>query len=98
MAVSRSVSGPVSQTDGRHIHAQNVTVTDGLAKYPAFSVLTASHADGGRGGKGGGRGGSTTLAPDAFKANQTSEPELDVFPVTGFNAWGGPYELSDEEG
>ena len=62
---------------------------DGLAKDPAFSVLTASHTDGGRGGKGGGRGGSATLAPDAFKANQSSELELDVFPVTGFGTLGG---------
>ena len=52
---------------------------DGLAKDPAFSVLTASHTDGGRGGKGGGKGGSATLAPDAFKANQSSELELNVF-------------------
>ena len=85
-------------------------VMDGLAKDPAFSVLTASHTDGGRGGKGGGRGGkgggrggkgggrggkgggrggSATLAPDAFKANQSSEPELDVFPVMGFGTLGG---------
>ena len=64
-------------------------VMDELAKDPAFSVLTASHTDGGRGGKGSGRGGSATLAPDAFKANQSSEPELNVFPVTGFGTLGG---------
>ena len=60
-------------------------VMDRLAKDPVFSVLTASHTDGGRGGKGGGRGGkgggrggkgggrggSATLAPDAFKVNQS---------------------------
>ncbi len=88
--VNQSVSQSVGQQDQKTcLHAQNATVMDGLAKDPAFSVLTASHTDGGRGGKGGGRGGSATLALDAFKANQSSELELNVFPVMGFGTLGG---------
>jgi hypothetical protein len=95
----QSVSRSVSQSVGG-LHAQNVTITDGLAKDPAFSVLAASHAQGG--GRGGGasgrRGSSAALGPDAFEANQGSEPKLDVFPVAGFDALGRPCELPDEEG
>lgn len=70
------------------LHAQNITVTDSLAKEPAFSVLTPSH--GGRSGKGGRRPAAATLAPDAFETNQAPDANIDVFPGTGFDALGRP--------
>jgi len=78
------------------LHAQNITVTDGLAKEPAFSVLTTSHS--GRSSNGGRRRATTAHTPDAFEASQTPDALVNVVPVTGFDALGRSCELSDEEG
>jgi hypothetical protein len=88
------------------LHAQNVAVAHGLTKEPAFPVLTAAHGevevcggDGGGGGSSGGRRrGTAALAPDALKTGQTTEAEIDVFPITLSDALGRSCEFSDEEG